>query len=126
MARLQSGRKELKKRWSGEICGFRQFSRGLFSPCHSRRYEKLDFVARATPNHPPKRVPLISPSFGEMWVGCMRRREPRSESPKMPFPTARWISRNRIKTEGGSAELCARRCRYEGHGFQPCHMTLLN
>ena len=46
-------------------------------------------MERATPNHPPKRVPHISPCFGEMWVGCIRRRKPRSDSPKMPFPTAR-------------------------------------
>ena len=100
-ARLLVVPKMLEKRWA-------------FSPCHTRRYERLDFAAGATPNHSPKRV------------GCIRRRKPRSDSPKMPFPTARWISRNRNKTEGGSAELCPRRCRYEGHGFQPCHMTLLN
>jgi hypothetical protein len=33
-------------------------------------------MKRTTPNHPPKRAPHISPSFGEMWVGCIRRREP--------------------------------------------------
>jgi hypothetical protein len=39
-------------------------------------YQSSMGMKHATPNHPPKQVPHISPSFGEMWVGCIRRREP--------------------------------------------------
>jgi hypothetical protein len=40
--------------WHDSVAPERVENDGLFSPCHSRRYERLDFATRATPKSPTK------------------------------------------------------------------------